>query len=282
MMGGARTRSPDRVDRAQGCEVGPLATRLAARYVGPAPLPPVAIITATGRKLGRFALDQVMEPVADIPDTSSMTRVWEFAGTPVATLVHGVGGPSTDRLLLTALMQGVRAFVRIGTCGLLGPGATIGTVVVAGQATGDDTSFQWYWRALRQRDGLVGRRRQVEASPVLTAAAERSLRHSNARAEVGRVYSTSLIFREGVDAARRYQRLGCVAADMETATVLACAQWYAIPAVSVLVGRDHITEGGFHNDQPEPFQAGIKAVQGVLAEVIPLARRAAATVAAEG
>jgi uridine phosphorylase len=273
----------DRVARQLAGDVSPLAGQLANRYVGPAPLPPVAIVTATPRKLKWFELERVMKPVREIEDTSSLTRIWEHDSGPVATLVHGVGGPSADRLLVTAMLQGVRTFIRIGTCGLLAPGATIGTVVVAAEATSDDTTFNWYLDAL-ERDGRTVRNKPFAAAdPAFVETALRALPAEVERGRVvaGRAFSTSLIFREGPDEAEHYKELGCSGADMEAGTVLACAQWYRLPAVALLVGRDHITEGGFHTQQPEMFAAGVQAIRTALDALIPVAHEAAARVMSE-
>ncbi|WP_344612259.1 hypothetical protein [Dactylosporangium salmoneum] len=275
--------SLDRVARQLASDVSPLAAHLADRYVGPAPLPPVAIVTATPRKLKWFELERFLRPVSSLEDTSSLTRIWEHDSGPVATLVHGVGGPSADRLLITALMQGVRAFIRIGTCGLLTPGATIGTVVVAEEATGDDTAFQWYLKALHGAGRPVANPPFVAADPELARVAADTLGSivPPGRAVAGRAFSTSLIFREGPHAAQGYRDLGCDGADMEAATVLACAQWYRVPALALLVGRDHIIEGGFHTNEPDRFAAGVDAIRRTLDALLPVAQRAAARVAAE-
>ncbi|MFC4066239.1 phosphorylase family protein [Actinoplanes subglobosus] len=277
------TVTADRVARQLAGDVNPLATHLANRYVGPAPLPPVAIVTATPRKLKWFELEQILKPVRELEDTSSLTRIWEHESGPVATLVHGVGGPSADRLLITAMMQGVRTFIRIGTCGLLEPGATIGTVVVAEEATSDDTTFQWYLDAL-ERDGRPVRNKPFAAASteyVDTAVNALPAELEQGRVVRGRAFSTSLIFREGPETAVHYRELGCAAADMEAGTVLASAQWYRLPAVALLVGRDHITEGGFHTDERERFAEGVQAIRTALDALIPVAQAAAARVASE-
>jgi uridine phosphorylase len=278
------TQAPDdRVARQLAGDTSPLAGQVADRYVGPAPLPPVAIITATPRKLKWFELERIMRPVREIGDTSSLTRIWEHDSGPVATLVHGVGGPSVDRLLITAIMQGVRSFIRIGTCGLLEPGATIGTVVIASEATSDDTTFGWYLENLERQGRPVQNAPFAAADPTFVATAAKTLAPEieRGRAVTGRAFSTSLIFREGPDAAGHYLDLGCSGADMECGTVLACAQWYGLPALGLLVGRDHITEGGFHTEQPEQFAAGVQAIRTALDALIPVAQEAAARVSSE-
>ncbi len=270
--------APDRVARDLETDVNGLARYVAERYVGPSPLPPVAVVTATPRKLGWFDLKQIMEPVATLENTSSMTGVWRHPSGDVATLIHGVGGPSADRLLLTAMMQGVRAFIRIGTCGLISPGARIGTVIVAEAATSDDTAFGWYVAHARRSQPLVDGRFFAAHDGLLDTAEQALAPQIKAGwAYRGRVFSTSLIFREGPAAVAEYQRLGCLAADMECGTVLACASRYGVPALGLLVGRDHIVEGGFHTEQPEQFEGGVAAIRRALDQLIPVAQRAAGT-----
>lgn len=274
----------DRVTRQLAGDVSELAAHLTDRYVGPAPLPRVAIVTATGRKLARFALSGIMTHVRSIDDTAAMTGIWDHASGPVATLIHGVGGPSADRLLITALMQGVRAFIRIGTCGLVRSSAPIGTVLVAEEATSDDTSFGWYARALREQGRELIDGRFIASDAALAATAKHALAAELAAgaADHGRVYSTSLLLREGPGALEEYRRLGCLGADMECGSVLACAAWYQIPAIGLLIGADHIEGGAFYTSQRDRFMAGVSALRTAVDAILPVAQQHAAAIADAG
>lgn len=251
------TAGPENTRSRVAADVGPLAFAQAPRYIGTGAVPAVAVISAQDTKIQRFRLGQVMTHREAWPGTVAHTRIWEHAAGDVCTLASGCGGPSLDRIILAAVLSGVRVIVRVGTCGLLAAGARVGDVVVAGSATGDDSVFAFY------RDRLVGDGRQAGTDRFVGADA-RLLADPSVRALAVPVFSTSLMFHEGPAKVAEYEQLGCAAADMETAALYGAGAWYRIPVISILIGADHIVEGGLHTIQAESFQAGVDRMHPLL------------------
>lgn len=241
------------------------------KILGQGEIPPVAFITAQEKKLWQLRLDKVFEFVGEYPDALARTRVWAFGGHRICTLISGVGGASLDRILVSAVLRGVRLFVRLGTAGLVRQGAPIGVIVVPTEVRSDCTVY-WYYRRALEVQGKLGPRQHVRPNPdLLRLVREGCIRARLGEPQVsfGRVFSTALIMHESPAVVRKYQHLGCVAADMETAPLMAGAAYFGIPAVAIHVGSDHMLGGEHHSAHGDAFQSGVDRLHALLSHFVP-------------
>jgi len=258
--------------------VGALAYSQARRFIGlgDRDRPAVAIVTSAARKLQRFRLNNVLEHQRSLANTVAHTELWSYQGEQICTLVSGVGGASIDRVFVTALLCGIRVFIRIGSAGALVPNATIGSLLVPTEAIGDSAVLRYYQERMpiQQHSGdLIARPSQALLDPLRKTL---SGLKGGPSIVFGRIFSTDLMMHEDDQNVEKYTRLKCVGADMETAPLLAGAMAYRAHAVSMHVVSDHIVQKSFYGDTPELFSAGVDQLHTVLRDFLPHAFEVAA------
>jgi uridine phosphorylase len=150
--------------------------------------------------------------------------LWGYTGTapdgrPVTIQETGMGGPSAAIVLTELAALGVRAAIRVGTCGALAPGLTHGNLLVAEAAIAADGTS----RALGA-DGVVA------ADPALTGA----LAGSDPGAPVGTVLSVDLFYDDG----RLPEAKDALAVEMEAATMFALGGRLQMAVACVLAVSD--------------------------------------------
>jgi uridine phosphorylase len=156
--------------------------------------------------------------------------LWGYTGTgpdgaPVTIQATGMGGPSAAIVLTELVALGVRAAIRVGTCGALAAGLALGDLVVVEEAIAMDGTS----RALGA-DGAVA------ADPALTSA----LAAGDPGARVGPVASVDLFY----DDARPGQEAGALAMEMEAATLFALGRKLEVPVACLLAVTDTFDERG--------------------------------------
>jgi DeoD family purine-nucleoside phosphorylase len=149
-------------------------------------------------------------------------------GQPLTIQATGMGGPSAAIVLSELIMLGARRAIRVGTCGGLEAGLTLGELVLAREAlAGDGTS-----RAL----GADGR---VAADAALTQA----LAAAAPGAHEGAVLSVDLFYEERED--QRPAGAGdALAVEMEAATLFALGAAHGVPVACLLTVSDTFGASG--------------------------------------
>jgi DeoD family purine-nucleoside phosphorylase len=152
-------------------------------------------------------------------------------GEPLTIQSTGMGGPSAAIVIEELVQLGARRFVRVGTCGALVGGFTLGDAIVAREALcADGTS-----RALGAGDRVAA---DPELTGALEAAAERELGRA---APIGAVVTTDLFYdRDGnhADTGSDPDHHTAIGIEMETATLFRLAQLRGVQAACVLAVSD--------------------------------------------
>ncbi len=156
-------------------------------------------------------------------------------GAPLTIQSTGMGGPSAAIVLEELADLGVRAAVRVGTCGALDRALRLGDLVLAAEAIAADGTS----RALGSGD-------RVSADPALTealAAAYEEQRAGRAPPR-GAVVSTDLFYERDADRNSGWARDGALAVEMECAALFAVAERRGLRAGGVLAVSDCFGEDG--------------------------------------
>ena len=148
-------------------------------------------------------------------------------GEPLTIQSTGMGGPSAAIVVTELAELGARRLIRVGTCGALDPGLSLGSLIVVNEAVPEDGTSA----ALGAGEALV-------PDPVLTEAL---LQAAGPGTASGRVVSTDLFYDTPEGAEERWAASGVVAVDMETATLIALAQRRGLEAASLLAVSDVTT-----------------------------------------
>jgi DeoD family purine-nucleoside phosphorylase len=141
-------------------------------------------------------------------------------GQPLTIQATGMGGPSAAIVLTELIALGAGRAIRVGTCGALAPGLSLGDLVIAQEAIcADGTS-----RAL-------GANERVSADESLT----RALARHAPGAHAGAIVSVDLFYD---DDGRRPDSAGPLAIEMEAAALFAVGASANVPVACVLAVSD--------------------------------------------
>ena len=135
----------------------------------------------------------------------------------------GMGGPSAAIVVEELIALGARRLVRVGTCGALVDGFSLGELVVADQVLAGDGASR-----------ALGAPERLAPDPALLAA----LRAAGDDARTATVISTDLFYDPDATRAAGWARAGAAAVEMEAATVLAVAARHGVAAACVLAVSD--------------------------------------------
>jgi DeoD family purine-nucleoside phosphorylase len=177
-------------------------------------------------------------------------------GEPLTIQSTGMGGPSAAIVLTELIALGARRLIRVGTCGALAPGLSLGDLIVARDSiSADGTS-----RAL----GANGR---AAADPSLTdallqaAAAQAQTDSSTRRVQAGTIVSVDLFYEPAGGRAsgqgREQHAADALAIEMEAATLFTVAAAASVPVACVLAVSDTFDAAGArtHIDDEPLLQA---------------------------
>ena len=182
-------------------------------------MPPTPHLRPTAPFAGRALLPgdpgralALAQELLDEPRMFNRARgLWGYTGTaadgrPLTIQSTGLGGPSAAIVVEELCDLGLRAAVRVGTCGALDGAAAPGELVCAREALARDGT-----------SAALGAGARVAADPSLTEALAARADHT------GAVLSTDLFYAPDAAVARAGLEAGALAVDLQGAAVLAVA-----------------------------------------------------------
>lgn len=213
------------------------------------------------------------------------TYTGSLDGALVSVTSTGIGGPSTAIAVEELIKLGALTLVRVGTCGALDPELGFGDVVVAqAAARGEGTSAHYApegFPAVADLDVVVALREAAEAAG-----------HS---CRVGVVLSNDAFYAEmeperfPLESEIRarwsaWARAGCLAVEMETATLLTVAQVRRVRAGAVLAVIDRVSGGlsGLPDPGRLPIDSAIDTAVSGLRRLIARDRATSGRASGEG
>lgn len=201
------------------------------------------------------------------------TYTGSLDGAQVSVTSTGIGGPSTAIAVEELIKVGARTLVRVGTCGALDPRLGIGDVVVAQAAARGDGTPDHYAPA-----GFPAVA-DLEVVLALRAAAGAA----GHPCHVGVVLSNDAFYAEMEperfplesrirEAWKAWARAGCLAAEMEAATLLTVASVRRVRAGAVLAVIDQAAAGveGMPDPHRLPIDAAVDTAVGAVRRLIAL------------
>jgi purine-nucleoside phosphorylase len=155
-----------------------------------------------------------------------------YRGRPVSVMAHGMGIPSCS-IYATELIReyGVKALMRVGSCGVLAPDLKLGDVIVAMGAS---------------TDSKVNRLRFLDhdfaaiADYGLLSGAVEAARRLGLPVRVGNVFSSDFFYTPQPQVFDVVEKMGVLGVEMETAGLYGVAAEHGVKALSLLSVSDHI------------------------------------------
>lgn len=143
----------------------------------------------------------------------------------------GVGAPIAAGLLEEAIAFGCRKFIACGGCGVLEKDIAVGHLVVVSGAIRDEGVSYHY----------LPPSREVTADELAVKALVNTLNQREVPYLVGKTWTTDAPYRETVKKIATRKQEGCLTVEMESAALIAVAQFRHVTFGQVLYGGDDLS-----------------------------------------
>ncbi len=161
----------------------------------------------------------------------------EMDGKRLAFYHPGIGGPLSAGLMEDMIARGCRKFIACGGAGVLAKEIAVGKLIVVTSAVRDEGTSYHY----------LPPSREVAAQPAGVKALTSTLDSAGIPYLAGKTWTTDAPYREtpGKVAARREE--GCLAVEMECASMMAVAAFRGVAYGQVLYGGDDLSGNEWDN-----------------------------------
>lgn len=154
-----------------------------------------------------------------------------YQGQRLAFFHPGVGAPVGAGLLEEAIAFGCRKFIACGGCGVLEKEIAIGHLIVVSAAVRDEGVSYHY----------LPPDREVTANAEGVNALVKTLERRGLPYLVGKTWTTDAPYRETVNKIAQRKREGCLTVEMESAALIAVAQFRKVIFGQALYGGDDLS-----------------------------------------
>ena len=185
---------------------------------------PYALLPGDPGRLDRIALQ--LEDVRELAYNREFRSLrGTYRGVPVLAVSTGIGGSSAAIAVEELRNTGVRAMIRIGSCGALQKGIPLGTLIFASGAIRDEGTSKAY----------ADVRFPAVPDPVLLGHLMAAAREERTPYRVGIVHSHESFYIDSNDQeSEHWSSLGALGADMETAALFTVGSIRGIRTASIL------------------------------------------------
>jgi uridine phosphorylase len=149
----------------------------------------------------------------------------------------GVGAPIAAGLFEEAIAFGCRKFIACGGCGVLEKNMDVGHLVVVSAAVREEGVSYHYLPAGRE---VIANEMGVNA--LVTTLNKRGLPY-----QVGKTWTTDAPYRETLNKIKKRRTEGCLTVEMESAALMAVAQFRNVLFGQVLYGGDDLSGAQWAN-----------------------------------
>ncbi len=155
-----------------------------------------------------------------------------YRGRPVSVMGTGMGIPSISLYSYELIHDfGVKNLIRIGTCGAMQPEMELFDVVIA-QGASTDSNYAHQYK-LPGNLALLSSYRLLEQ-------AKRAADARGQRTHVGNILSSDVFYNADADATAKWQAMGILAVEMESAGLFANAAAAGVDALAMFTVSDHL------------------------------------------
>lgn len=171
-----------------------------------------------------------------------------FEGKPVSVQSSGMGCPSAGIVIEELVQLGVKKIVRVGTCGGLQPGMTMGELIVAMSAVPADSTATH----------LIGGEVHCPTSDFgLLHAAVHHAKTLGKPVKVGPIVSSDVFYNPDAGQYQRWSDRGVLAVEMEAAMLFTVGALKKIQTACLLLVSDVVVEGEFLRISDEDMKKAV-------------------------
>jgi 5'-methylthioadenosine phosphorylase/purine-nucleoside phosphorylase len=158
-----------------------------------------------------------------------------FEGAPISVQTTGMGCPSAGIVFEELVMLGAKRLIRVGTCGGLKPGMSMGDTVIAISATAEDETPL---RIAKMPSYAPA------ATFELAELAARLSRESGATVHAGPVVTSGVFYDPDPTTFSKWKRVGHIGVEMEAAMMYTVAAIHGLEALAMMTVSDLLEDSG--------------------------------------
>lgn len=207
----------------------------------------------------KYVAENFLDDVRQVNEERGMLGyTGTFKGKPVSVQSTGMGCPSAAIVFEELNMLGAKKIIRVGTCGGLQAGMTMGELVVATSATPADRTAINY---------TGGEMHAPTADFGLVLSAVKAAQDVNRQIRVGNIVSSDVFYQPDTDMGRRWSERGTLAVEMEAAVLFTVAALRNIKAAALCTVSDIVVDGEFVRISDEALKQAVDEMMEIALEV---------------
>lgn len=192
--------------------------------------PEICVSTFSDPIIQKFSTLDHVEKIAELCSANGVLPVYKinYRNREIAFYRSMVGAPACVSCFEEIIAMGARKFVLFGSCGVLDDDQVKDHLIVPVSAVRDEGTSYHYQKPSPE----------IEADPHSVQVLEQVLTACGYPYVKGKTWTSDAIYRETLSAIRERRQEGCLAVEMECASMLAVAQYRNIPFIQFLYGAD--------------------------------------------
>jgi DeoD family purine-nucleoside phosphorylase len=171
-----------------------------------------------------------------------------FRGKPVSVQASGMGCPSAGIVIEELVQLGAKRIIRVGTCGGLQPGMTMGELIVAMSAVPADATPIHL---------IGGEPHAPTADWELLHSAVHHAKELGKPVRVGPIVSSDVFYNPDAGQYQRWSDRGVLAVEMEAAMLFTVGALRKIQTACLLLVSDVVVEGAFLRISDEDMRKAV-------------------------
>ncbi len=195
--------------------------------------PKICVSTFSDNIIQKFmSLDKAVK-IAELMTANGLLPVYKinYKNTEIAFYRSMVGAPACVSCFEEIVAMGARKFVLFGSCGVLDDEKVKNNIIIPVAAVRDEGTSYHY----------IAPSPEIEADAHSIQTLETVLTDCGCSYVKGKTWTSDAIYRETLSAIQERRAEGCIAVEMECASMLAAARYRGIPFIQFLYGADNLS-----------------------------------------
>lgn len=194
--------------------------------------PKICVSTFSDNIIRKFASLENVHQIAELYTANGAMPVYKirYRDTDIAFFQSRVGAPACVVGFEEIVAMGAERFVLFGSCGVLDDEKVQGKIIIPVSAVRDEGTSYHY----------AAPSSEIKADERYVDILERVLKNCGCPYVKGRTWTTDGIYRETLPMIQERKEQGCLAVEMECASMIAASQYRKIPFIQFLYGADSV------------------------------------------
>lgn len=194
--------------------------------------PKICVSTFSDNIIRKFASLENVHQIAELYTANGAMPVYKirYRDTDIAFFQSRVGAPACVVGFEEIVAMGAERFVLFGSCGVLDDEKVQGKIIIPVSAVRDEGTSYHY----------AAPSAEIKADERYVDILERVLKKCGCPYVKGRTWTTDGIYRETLPMIQERKEQGCLAVEMECASMIAASQYRKIPFIQFLYGADSV------------------------------------------